>query len=117
MSNQNPKQPILEHDVRPHAPRASIVEPLNWIILTLDFMLMGAGIFMSWRYMQTSTFEDELRPEITQKVGVADTKSATNTQDNKSVPALKLNQNNERLGPEIQVDPNNIGRLNPFQKP
>lgn len=120
MPNRNPKQPETpaESESKPRLSRPGIIEPWNWLILTIDFLVLGAGIFLSWRSMQYTTYKDELLPAVTTRVTASRPKVASASDaKNSTTVELKLNQRNERVGPEIQVDPGNIGRTNPFQRP
>lgn len=70
----------------------------NLMVFVCVCLVLGYLAFASWQALEIDTSADN-----TQTAGAP------------NVPKLKLNQENERQGPSIKVDEENIGKENPFE--
>ena len=92
--------------------RIALVEPINWVLLILSLLLLGGATAITWIGLQPATYETAVTQEVQDELQA----SAAKQLDSPEIPVLTLNKKNKRQGPEVTVDPNNIGKVNPFVK-
>ncbi len=98
--------------VKRQAKRIALVEPINWVLLILSLMLLSGATAITWIGLQPATYETAVTKEVQDEVQASLAKQI----DSPEIPTLNLNKKNKRQGPEVTVDPNNIGKTNPFVK-
>ncbi len=81
------------------------------LLYVLSLLALGSCVGGAWYYLQTDVAKEHLRPEVEQRL--AKQKEGNITAN--TLPKLSLNQDNKRQGPEVVVDPNTLGKPNPFQ--
>ncbi len=81
------------------------------ILYVVAILGVASAVASTWYHLQTSAAKDAVRPEVEQRL-----KSMKEGNINaNTLPKLTLNQENKRQGPEVVVDPNTLGKPNPFQ--
>jgi hypothetical protein len=92
--------------------RVASVEPINWLLLVLSLVLLGGSTTMSWLSLQPNTTQESVTAEVATEIAAAKAKQL----DAPEIPTLQLNKKNQRQGPEVVVNPDVIGKDNPFVK-
>ncbi|CAN5162959.1 hypothetical protein BH11PAT4_BH11PAT4_4940 [soil metagenome] len=92
--------------------RIAAVEPINWVLLVLSLILLSGSTVMTWLSLQPGTTQAEVTTEVQSEITAAKARQF----DAPEIPTLKLNKKNLRQGPEVVVNPDAIGKDNPFAK-
>jgi len=103
-SSPAPANPVSETAKKKTSFRLS-EEAVNRLIIGVALLSVAGSLFIGWQSLQATPI-----------VSIAQPASSLANSAIYSVPVLKLNNPHQRQGAEIQVDPNNIGRTNPFTK-
>jgi hypothetical protein len=85
-------------------------EPLSFIVALLAILALAACVAFTWWRLRYDSYSTEVKKEFSTRQ-----QAASQKQRQDGLPTLKLNQDNERQGPAVTVDPNLIGKDNPFQ--
>lgn len=78
----------------------------NWVVVLV--MVGGLGYCLYQGYVAITGETDSVKEVVQEEVSKAT--------DNQQETSLKLNNTHQRLGSEIVVDPNNLGKSNPFMR-
>lgn len=98
--------------VKKHVQRVRSVEPVNWVLLFLSLLMLGGSTVATWVSLRPETHKASVVREVTDEVTAVQARKL----DSPEIPTLMLNSKNERLGPEVTVNPGVIGKENPFIK-
>jgi type VI protein secretion system component VasK len=98
--------------IKHQAKRLQSVEPINYVLLTIAIVLLGGCTLATWFTLQSTKVRETATAEVKQEIEAAMAKDEVAPE----IPELKLNKKNERLGPEVTVNPGQLGKDNPFSK-
>lgn len=105
-------EPAKKVEEKPVAkPRRSL--KIDWLssgLLLGALLMVGAVGYLATMAIQATTTKSEIQLEVATKIDEAKAKSKSVP----TVPTLKLNKSNSRLGPEVNVNPDDLGKDNPF---
>ena len=82
---------------------SSMAEVINWLLLLICLAVLVGSLVMGWKAMEPSHYQSVLS---TTDSGASKTAA---------IPELHLNKEHAREGATIEVDPNDIGKNNPFK--
>lgn len=85
-------------------------EAASFSLAFVAICALAACTFLSWQWLKPATYEAAIVAELSQK-----RQEAAQNATEEGIPELLLNQKNERKGPTVTVDPESVGKENPFQ--
>jgi hypothetical protein len=85
-------------------------EPLSIALALVAIVGVAACAVITWLRLQPSTYQDAVAAEVSQKQ-----QEALDQKKQAAVPELLLNQDYNRQGPDVTVDPNKVGKTDPFK--
>jgi|GEM_PF-6067133 len=81
----------------------------TFLLVGLSVLALAACTVITWFSLGQGTYTTKIATEISQQQAALVAQSSQN-----KVPTLILNQNNTQEGPTVTVNPQNLGKTNPF---